>query len=183
MIHKNPLLRLPEFLSGVVAYNLFEKYKSFISLSYIVLGIVGFLVTAMVVLARPQYLPFFHNGLVLPFQIALILGCTKISFQGVNTKLIGGLALPIFMTHLFVLNIMDFVLPEMPVYLALLLNTLMVILVSYLSYVYFSQPLQKIIRRKLIKSQRVGDINVAKIGLNQPITSKKLLKKAKKKAT
>lgn len=183
MIHKNPLLRLPEFLSGVVAYNLFQKYQSSIHLSYIIFGIFGFLVTAMVVLARPQYLPFFHNGLVLPFQIALILGCTKISFQGVNTKLIGGLALPIFMTHLLVLNVMDFVLPEMPIYLALLLNIAMVILVSYMSYVYFSQPLQKIIRRKFIKNQGVGEVIIANIELNELPTSEKPLKKPKKKAT
>lgn len=135
------------------------------------------------VLLKPQYLPLFHNGLVLPFQIALILGCTQIKFQGLNTKLLGGLALPIFMTHLFVLNILNFVLPEMPIYLSLLINTVMVILISYLSYVYFSQPLQKIIRSKLIKNKGVGEVIMPNIELNAYPATQKAIKKPIKKAT
>lgn len=151
-LHKNPLFRLPEFLCGMVAYNIFEKHADYVSKSYIYLGILGAVITAVVVFRNPEYKVLFHNGLVLPFQIILVLGCAKITRIEGNPKLFGSLALPIFMTHSLVLNITQFLFPNLNVFISLALNIALIILVSYISLKLISTPLQNKIRQRFLSS-------------------------------
>lgn len=152
ILHKNPLFRLPEFLCGMVAYNVFEKYEGYIKKWFFYIGILGAIITAVVVYNNPNYQILFHNGLVLPFQIMLIFGCAKMTREGWNSKMIGSLALPIFMTHSLVLNVTQFLLPNINVFISLIINILLIILVSYISLRLISLPLQNKIRLSFIKS-------------------------------
>ncbi|MCP8463138.1 acyltransferase [Pseudomonas sp. ZM23] len=80
LLHRNPLLRLPEFLSGILAYGLFRQYKDaghtpgrWLSLLLGALVLVNFLVADYLYTHGAKYWYFLlHNGLLLPAQLVLV---------------------------------------------------------------------------------------------------------------
>lgn len=153
ILHINPLLRLPEFISGIIAFNIFDKYKVLLNKYFFILfGLSGILLTALVVMMNPDTKILFHNGLVMPFQIALILGCAKVTYKSTVSTNFGNMSLVIFLVHSLILNITEFVFKGFNVYLLLSINVLIIILASYFSLILIVKPLQKIIRSKFISS-------------------------------
>ncbi|KAF1052368.1 MAG: hypothetical protein GAK43_01953 [Stenotrophomonas maltophilia] len=80
LIHRNPLLRLPEFLAGILAYGLFRQHKDAGRLPGRggVLALTGFVVACFLTAdylytQGAQYWYFLlHNGLLLPSQLILV---------------------------------------------------------------------------------------------------------------
>ncbi|WP_333976778.1 acyltransferase [Acinetobacter colistiniresistens] len=112
-IHRNPLLRLPEFISGIILYfiyldknNLIKKYRYILG----AIGLSGFIVMAILVKSSPEkWFLVSHNGLFLFTQLALI--CFFINTSISNFQLaslfqrLGKASLSIYMLHLPLLNI------------------------------------------------------------------------------
>ncbi|WP_313464961.1 acyltransferase family protein [Pseudomonas nitroreducens] len=80
LLHRNPLLRLPEFLSGILAYGLFREYKDagrlpgrgvLVAMGAFVLA--NFLVADYLYTHGAKFWYFLlHNGLLLPAQLMLV---------------------------------------------------------------------------------------------------------------
>lgn len=153
ILHINPLLRLPEFISGVLAFIIFNQYKDLINkYIFIIIGFIGIALTALLVTNYPDTKILFHNGLVLPFQIALILGCAKITYSSSISSTFGNMSLVIFLIHSLILNITDFLFKGVDIYLLLAINILVIIVASYLTLILIIKPSQKIIRNKFISN-------------------------------
>jgi peptidoglycan/LPS O-acetylase OafA/YrhL len=79
-LHRNPLLRLPEFLAGIVAYGIFaghtEQITEFVAhhRRIVILTLAAFFVGAAYLFADgpSSWEVLLHNGAILPAQIALI---------------------------------------------------------------------------------------------------------------
>ncbi|MFZ5958000.1 acyltransferase family protein [Pseudomonas knackmussii] len=80
LIHRNPLLRLPEFLCGILAYGLFREHKDagrHLSPAT-VLALGGFVLANFLVAdylytqGNQQWYYLLHNGLLLPSQLVLV---------------------------------------------------------------------------------------------------------------
>lgn len=80
LLHRNPILRLPEFLGGILAYGLFREHKDSGRLpgTGAVLALGGFVVANFLAAdylytqgARHWYF-LLHNGLLLPAQLVLV---------------------------------------------------------------------------------------------------------------
>ncbi|MFW2123375.1 acyltransferase family protein [Acinetobacter ursingii] len=113
LLHRNPLLRLPEFIAGILLFYIlngktyvFEKYKYV----FIFFGVFGFILTGFLVKFSPEkWFYISHNGLFLFFQISLILGFVFVHIK--NTKLrnyisiLGKASLTLYMVHLVYINI------------------------------------------------------------------------------
>ncbi len=151
ILHINPLLRLPEFLSGILAFNIFNKYKDSINKNiFILIGFVGVLLTAVLVFKFPDIKILFHNGLVLPFQISLILGCAKITYSSSISSTFGSMSLVIFLIHSLILNITEFLFKGASVYSMFAINVFIIIVASYITLKLIVKPLQKTIRDKAL---------------------------------
>lgn len=80
LLHRNPLLRLPEFLGGILAYGLFRQYKDAghtpgrgLALSMGAFVLVNFLVADYLYTHGAKFWYFLlHNGLLLPAQLMLV---------------------------------------------------------------------------------------------------------------
>lgn len=80
LLHRNPLLRLPEFLSGILAYGLFRQYKDAgrtpgrgLALVMGAFVLVSFLVADYLYTHGAKFWYFLlHNGLLLPAQLLLV---------------------------------------------------------------------------------------------------------------
>lgn len=108
-LHRNPLLRLPEFLAGIVAYGIYsghaEQIKRFVARHrrLVILTLAAFFVGAAYVFADgpPSVEVLLHNGAILPAQIALIVVCASV-LQGASPRVaewarrLGNAALSIF---------------------------------------------------------------------------------------
>lgn len=112
-IHRNPLLRLPEFLLGISFYFFCIKYNKLIKktqIPLIIIGFLGFVFMGSLVEANPP-LWFYvsHNGLFLFFQLALIAGFLNIKINNHKVKIwiekLGKSSLSIYMLHLPLLSI------------------------------------------------------------------------------
>lgn len=76
LLHRNPLLRLPEFLGGILAYRLFRGYRDgMVPGRGLLAGLVALVVAAFLVAdylftqgAKHWYF-LLHNGLLLPAQL------------------------------------------------------------------------------------------------------------------
>jgi peptidoglycan/LPS O-acetylase OafA/YrhL len=111
MLHRMPLLRLPEFLAGILLYGLFRQLRDSgqepqlgarLLLGSFSLACFG---TAIWLLKGEQFWYFLlHNGLLLPAQLALVYLCALIATPG-NQRLIhwsqrlGAASLPLFVLH------------------------------------------------------------------------------------
>ncbi|WP_151863389.1 acyltransferase family protein, partial [Acinetobacter sp. TUM15512] len=112
-IHRNPLIRIPEFISGIILYfiylsknNLIKKYRYFLG----VIGLSGFIVMGILVKSSPEKWFFVsHNGLFLFPQLALL--CAFINTPVPTPQFIslfqrlGKASLSIYMLHLPLLHI------------------------------------------------------------------------------
>lgn len=112
LIHRNPLLRLPEFLGGILAYGLFREHKdagrlpgngALLVLGGFVLGnflIADYLYTQ----GNQQWYYLLHNGLLLPSQLVLVYLCAMAAeprsraLQQWSPRL-GAASLPLFALH------------------------------------------------------------------------------------
>lgn len=108
-LHTNPLVRLPEFLAGIVAYGIFtendERITFFVARHWriAILTLAAIFVGAAYLFAISPifFRVLLHNGMMMPTQIALILVCTSMlreaSQRTVNwTKRLGNASLSIF---------------------------------------------------------------------------------------
>ncbi|WP_052409404.1 acyltransferase family protein [Paraburkholderia oxyphila] len=93
MLHNNPLLRLPEFLAGILAYGIFaghaEQITGFVARNrrIVILTLAAFYVGAAYLFAdAPQsWEVLLHNGAILPAQIALIFVAASV-LQGASAR-------------------------------------------------------------------------------------------------
>ncbi|WP_255963630.1 acyltransferase family protein [Stutzerimonas stutzeri] len=112
MLHRMPLLRLPEFLAGILLYGLFREMQTQERLprlgGRLLLGgfVVACFVAAIWLLKGDKFWYFLlHNGLLLPSQLALIYLFALISAPasaGVNrwSQRLGAASLPLFVLHI-----------------------------------------------------------------------------------
>jgi hypothetical protein len=109
-ILRNPVLRLPEFFSGIVLYGMFREgtLTSFISTTgrrILVMAFVGcsFAAGAWLIADGPMYWRYLvHNGAMLPAQLALIALCASARLPARCERLaarLGNSALSIFAIH------------------------------------------------------------------------------------
>ncbi len=111
MLHRMPILRLPEFLAGIVCYGLFRQLRdNHQALQWPIKMLIGMFVVSSFLLAawllkQERYWYFLlHNGLLLPAQLALIYLCALIKspdnkrLDGWSRRL-GAASLPLFVLH------------------------------------------------------------------------------------
>lgn len=80
LLHRNPLLRLPEFLGGILAYGLFRGYRDRgmvpgrgLLAALVALVVAAFLVADYLFTQGAKHWYFLlHNGLLLPAQLLLV---------------------------------------------------------------------------------------------------------------
>lgn len=111
MLHRMPLLRLPEFLAGILLYGIFRDRQIHaqplqLGARLLLAGLVlGSFIGAIWLLKGPQFWYFLlHNGLLLPSQLALIYLFALISTprsEAVNhwSQRLGTASLPLFVLH------------------------------------------------------------------------------------
>ncbi|RKT20467.1 peptidoglycan/LPS O-acetylase OafA/YrhL [Paraburkholderia sp. RAU2J] len=95
-LHTNPLLRLPEFLAGILAYGIFaghaEQITGFVARHrrIVILTLAAFYIGAAYLFADgPQsWKVLLHNGAILPAQIALIFVSASV-LQGASPRAAG----------------------------------------------------------------------------------------------
>lgn len=115
LLHRNPIMRLPEFAAGILLCSYYHKNRlplTKIKTLFLIALILGSLIIASYLLSIapdishkgnvPYYL--LHNGLLLPSQLALIYLFIHIklpdnkNFKNISQKL-GGASLPMFALH------------------------------------------------------------------------------------
>jgi peptidoglycan/LPS O-acetylase OafA/YrhL len=111
MLHRMPLLRLPEFLAGILLYGLFRQLRDSgqeprlgarLLLGSFCLACFG---AAVWLLKGEQYWYFLlHNGLLLPAQLALVYLCALIATPHSDrlrrwSRRLGAASLPLFVLH------------------------------------------------------------------------------------
>lgn len=111
MLHRMPLLRLPEFLAGILLYGLFRQlrdsgYAPQLGTKVLLGGLCLLCFGVAIWLLKGERFWYFllHNGLLLPAQLALVYLCALISTPD-NERLIhwsqrlGAASLPLFVLH------------------------------------------------------------------------------------
>ena len=111
MLHRMPLLRLPEFLAGILLCGLFREWRAAggqlgiaarLALGAFVLA--SFLATVWLLKGERYWYFLLHNGLLLPAQLALVWLCALIATPrsaavvGWSQRL-GAASLPLFVLH------------------------------------------------------------------------------------
>jgi peptidoglycan/LPS O-acetylase OafA/YrhL len=110
-IMTNPIVRLPEFVAGILLYGLYRERqvqwivatttRAVATLSFIALS---FIIASLVSAHGPIALQYIiHNGALMPAEVALIVACAEISVPGSLSRLavrLGNSALSIFAIHL-----------------------------------------------------------------------------------
>ncbi|MDP4185441.1 MAG: acyltransferase [Bacteroidota bacterium] len=71
LLHRNPLVRLPEFLIGILLYRLYEKRNDF-NLKISPTLVITTILVAMYFLPLNYPYVILHNGLYMPFEMILI---------------------------------------------------------------------------------------------------------------
>lgn len=113
IMHRNPLLRLPDFVAGIIFYFICLKtnitFRRFQLLCFLV-GILGFISMNILVKMNPkQWFYLSHNGLFLFTQLALIYSFLQINFNNHTLysliERLGKASLSIYMLHLPLISI------------------------------------------------------------------------------
>jgi peptidoglycan/LPS O-acetylase OafA/YrhL len=71
LLHRNPIIRLPEFLMGIILFRLSEK-KHYRLSTILVIDILLIMIAIMVFLLPNIPQEFLHNGFFIPFELFLI---------------------------------------------------------------------------------------------------------------
>lgn len=119
LLHRNPIIRLPEFMAGILLCSLYHRQKEAgfkltwmptIALwVFIALSLYGanYLLSIAPTLSKKGNIPYYllHDGILLPAQVALIYLCTQIKFQGSKkfqtiSQRLGSSSLPLFALHI-----------------------------------------------------------------------------------
>lgn len=111
MLHRMPLLRLPEFLAGILLYGLFRERRDAghqpgpgIKVLLGGFALSSFLAAAWLVQGEQFWYFLLHNGLLLPAQLALIYLCA-LAGSPTSARLrhwarrLGAASLPLFVLH------------------------------------------------------------------------------------
>ena len=111
MLHRMPLVRLPEFLSGIVLYGLFRQLRdaghehgALAKVLLVTFALACFLAAAWLVKGEQFWYFLLHNGLLLPSQLALVYACALIATPRSErlrhwSKRLGAASLPLFVLH------------------------------------------------------------------------------------
>lgn len=111
ILHRNPLIRLPEFLAGILTYGLFRSAKDQARtlsttqiLAMLSAVLAGFLGAAWLVTGKPYWYYLLHNGLLLPAQAMLVYLCALLpAFKRCSllhwSQRLGAASLPLFVLH------------------------------------------------------------------------------------
>jgi peptidoglycan/LPS O-acetylase OafA/YrhL len=111
MLHRMPLLRLPEFLAGILLYGLFRQlrdsgYAPRLGTKVLLGGFCLLCFAAAVWLLKGERFWYFllHNGLLLPAQLALVYLCALIATPRSErlihwSQRLGAASLPMFVLH------------------------------------------------------------------------------------
>ncbi|MGK9064526.1 acyltransferase family protein [Stutzerimonas chloritidismutans] len=111
MLHRMPLLRLPEFLAGILAYRLYRQHQAAdrvpgVAVRVLMGAFVLFCFVAAIQLLKGEKYWYFllHNGLLLPAQLMLIYLFALMrspSSEAVNrwAQRLGTASLPLFVLH------------------------------------------------------------------------------------
>lgn len=120
LLQRNPLLRLPEFLAGIVSYALFTRYRHTAICQRIhwrtaaALFVAACFVVAMLLITRTEGRHWYfllHNGLLLPAQCILVVLCALLHLPQNNRWLehwsprLGATSLSIFALHVPLFNL------------------------------------------------------------------------------
>lgn len=112
ILHRNPLIRLPDFLAGIIFYFICTKYPYNQKLKFpcLFLSFFGFIAIYFIVKLSPNLgYPLAHNGLFLFTQLALIYFFLGIKIERIKlSRLIerlGKASLTIYMLHLPLLTL------------------------------------------------------------------------------
>jgi len=111
LLHRMPLLRLPEFIAGILLCGLFREWRnaggqlgvaSRLALAVFVLAC--FLATVWLLKGERYWYFLLHNGLLLPAQLALVWLCALITTPRSTTLVrwsqrLGAASLPLFVLH------------------------------------------------------------------------------------
>lgn len=111
MLHRMPIIRIPEFFAGIVSYGLFRQMRDSgrdpqlglrILLSLFVL--LCFLGTIWLLKGERYWYFLLHNGLLLPAQLVLIYLCALIGTPNSEwfnnwSRRLGAASLPLFVLH------------------------------------------------------------------------------------
>lgn len=115
VLHRNPLIRLPLFLSGIVLYSLYRRRAFFVSEAggdktfrlflYILVGITILIAAHFYVTRKENLFPLIRNGLYFPAALAVVwlAATTPHTFGALHQYIaarLGKAALSIFMLHL-----------------------------------------------------------------------------------
>lgn len=116
LIHRNPLLRLPEFIAGILLVFICSKHKNFIIRNKLFLksiGISGILLCYFIIKFNPYLYYLTHNGLFLYFQIALIAGFAYSSIDNHWIRYwimrLAKASLTIYMVHILALIVASYI--------------------------------------------------------------------------
>ena len=111
ILHRNPLIRLPEFLGGILAYGLFRDMKDAGRIpgagavaAMIATVLTCFLGAAWLVEGEQYWYYLLHNGLLLPVQAMLIYLCALTPSPDSEplrrwSQRLGAASLPLFVLH------------------------------------------------------------------------------------
>src|SRR5690554_119839 len=111
MLHRMPIIRIPEFFAGIVSYGLFRHMRDsgrdpqWFGRVLMGLFVAMCFVAAIWLLKGERYWYFLlHNGLLLPAQLALIYLCALMKPPGSKwlngwSRRLGAASLPLFVLH------------------------------------------------------------------------------------
>lgn len=111
LLHRNPIIRLPEFMSGILLCVWYHRYAPPTLMWSCAAGLIGLIIATIGLgewLLRPGHSAgwhyILHNGLMMPAQLALVylclfVGAPKSDFWQRWASRLGGASLPMFALH------------------------------------------------------------------------------------
>lgn len=111
LLHRMPLLRLPEFIAGILLCGLFREWRNAggqlgvaARMALAVFVLACFLATVWLLKGERYWYFLLHNGLLLPAQLALVWLCALITTPRSTTLVrwsqrLGAASLPLFVLH------------------------------------------------------------------------------------
>lgn len=158
--YTNPITRLPDFIVGILLWHAHNKIKKK-SISYTAASIIEcasillfaiFYICAEDVPKAYRYSFYYWSPIT---AIILSFSLQKGALSRVlktKTLIIGGeISYGIYLTQLLVISAIGSHITELPPFAAATITLLTIIVISYLSYNYFEKPMNRFVKRLLIK--------------------------------